>query len=82
VGLGIEEMRVMMHSRGHRPETVETKIALLTAHRGKLDAEIKNLQARKRFVENRIGYWQAVTAGDEAAGRLAAEGEVLSAHLG
>jgi len=83
VGLGIEEMRVMMHSRGHRPETVETKIALLAAHRGKLDAEIKNLQARKRFVENRIGYWQAVAAGnEEAAGHLAAEGEALSAHLG
>ena len=83
VGLGIDEMRVMMHSGGHQPETVETKIVLLATYRAKLDAEIKNLQAHKRFVENRIGSWQAVTAGDEeAANRLSAEGEALSMHLG
>jgi DNA-binding transcriptional MerR regulator len=83
VGLGIEEMRVMMHSRGHHPETAGTKISLLTAHRNKLEAEIRSLRARKRFVENRIGYWQAVLSGDEhAVGQLAAEGDVLSEHLG
>jgi DNA-binding transcriptional MerR regulator len=82
VGLGIDEMRVLMHSRGHRPETVETKIALLAAHINKLDQEIRSLRARKRFTENRVAYWQAVLAGDEAAaGWLAAEGDALSGRL-
>ena len=76
VGLGIDEMRVLMHSRGHRPETVENKIALLVAHKNKLDQEIRSLRARKRFTENRV-------AGDEAAaGWLAAEGDALSERLG
>jgi MerR family transcriptional regulator, aldehyde-responsive regulator len=82
VGLGIEEMRALMHARGHSPETVDTKIALLAAHRNKLAAEIRSLRARKRFTENRIAYWQAVLAGDETeAGRLTAEGDALSEHL-
>jgi MerR family transcriptional regulator, aldehyde-responsive regulator len=82
VGLGIEDMRVLMHSRGHSPETVDTKIALLAAHRNKLETEIRSLRARKRFTENRIAYWQAVLAGDEAAAiRLTAEGDALSEHL-
>jgi DNA-binding transcriptional MerR regulator len=83
IGLGIEEMRVLMHSRGHSPETVDTKIALLAAHRNKLETEIRSLRARKRFAENRIAYWQAVLAGDKAAARqLTAEGDALSEHLG
>ena len=82
VGLGIEEMRVLMHSRGHSPETIDTKIALLASHRNRLGQEIRSLRARKRFVENRIAYWQAILAGDDAAaGRLAAEGDALSEHL-
>jgi MerR family transcriptional regulator, aldehyde-responsive regulator len=75
-------MRVMMRSRGHSPETVDTKIALPAAHRNRLDQEIKSLRARKRFVVNRIAYWQAVLADDEAmAGRLTVEGGALSEHL-
>jgi MerR family transcriptional regulator, aldehyde-responsive regulator len=82
VGLGIEEMRVLMHSRGHCPETADIKIALLAAHRNRLDQDIRSMRARKRFVENRIAYWQAVLAGDEAAaGRLTVEGDALSEHL-
>jgi DNA-binding transcriptional MerR regulator len=82
VGLGVEEMRALMQSRGHSPETTATKIALLAAHRNKLDHEIKSLRARKRFVENRIAYWQAVLSGDETAvSRLTAEGDALSEHL-
>ncbi len=82
VGLGIEEMRVLMHSRGHSPETVDIKIALLAAHRNRLDQQIRSLRARKRFVENRIAYWQAVLADDVAtAGRLTVEGDALSEHL-
>jgi MerR family transcriptional regulator, aldehyde-responsive regulator len=83
VGLGIEEMRVLMHSRGHSPETVDTKIALLAAHRNRLGQEISSLRARKRFVDNRIAYWQAILAGDKAmAARLTAEGDALSKHFG
>jgi DNA-binding transcriptional MerR regulator len=83
VGLGIEEMRVLMHSRGHDQETVEMKISLLAAQRSKIGQEIKSLRARKRFLENRIAYWESVLEGDQAAAaRLNAEGDALSEYLG
>lgn len=83
VGLGIEEMRVLMHSRGHDQETVEMKISLLAAQRSKIGQEIKSLRARERFLENRIAYWESVLEGDQAAAaRLNAEGDALSEYLG
>lgn len=82
VGLGVEEMRVMMHSRSHSTETLDTKIALLVAQRGRVDQEITALRARRRFLDNRVAHWQAVLAGDQAeAARLDAEGDALSKDL-
>jgi hypothetical protein len=83
VGLGIEEMRLLMHSRGHDQETVGMKISLLAAQRSKIGQEIKSLRARKRFLENRIAHWESVLEGDQAAAaRLNAEGDALSEYLG
>lgn len=82
VGLGIDEMRVMMHSRGHSPETVDTKISLLRQHRRHVDQELANLHARRRYLDNRIDYWEAVVAGDSAAAeQLATAAEDLGRAL-
>lgn len=81
-GLSIDEMRTLMHARGHTPETVETKIRLLAGHSAKLGLEIEQLIARRRYVDNRVAYWQAVQAGDEiTAQRLTEEGQLLSKDL-
>jgi MerR family transcriptional regulator, aldehyde-responsive regulator len=81
-GLGIDDMRVLMHARGHDPETIETKVGLLTARRDKIAGEIRALRARQRFLENRIAYWQAVQAGHAGEiAQLADRGEALSKHL-
>jgi DNA-binding transcriptional MerR regulator len=82
VGLSIDGMRTLMHARGHEPETIDTKLELLVAHSAALDQEIGKLEARQRFLQNRIAYWNAVKAGDEAAcARLVDAGEVLARLL-
>jgi MerR family transcriptional regulator, aldehyde-responsive regulator len=82
VGLSIEDMRTLMHSRGHDPETIETKLGLLVAHSKEIAREISRLKARQRFVQNRIAYWTATQADDDAAvARLTEEGEALAKKL-
>jgi DNA-binding transcriptional MerR regulator len=81
-GLSIDDMRTLMHSRGHAPETVDTKIRLLTEHSAKIAREIEQLAARRRYIDNRVAYWHAVQAGDETTTqRLTEEGEALSKDL-
>ena len=53
VGLSIEDMSTQMHSRGHAPETIATKLALLVAHNAEITREIGRLKARRRFLDNR-----------------------------
>ncbi|MEU6345670.1 MerR family transcriptional regulator [Streptomyces sp. NPDC046977] len=82
-GLGIEEMRALMAARGHSPETVAMKIDMLAGHGEALAAEMRRLAARKRYIDNRVAYWRAVQAGDDAgAVRLESEGELLGDRLG
>jgi DNA-binding transcriptional MerR regulator len=82
-GLAIEEMRVLMHSRGHAPETIETKLRLLQEHRAKLAADIAQLRARMTYLDNRIAYWQAVQGDDsDMLAQLTARGQALSRRLG
>ena len=81
-GLSIDDMRTLMHSRGHAPETVETKIQLLTEHSARIARQIEELAARQRYIDNRVAYWHAVQAGDTtAAERLTAEGDALTDQL-
>ncbi|MET9880010.1 MerR family transcriptional regulator [Actinacidiphila glaucinigra] len=81
-GLGIEEMRALMAARGHSPETVAMKIEMLAGHGKALETEMRRLAARKRYLDNRVAYWRAVEAGDDAeAGRLESEGERLGDRL-
>jgi DNA-binding transcriptional MerR regulator len=81
-GLSIDDMRTLMHSRGHTPETVETKIRLLAEHSARITREIAELAARQRYIDNRVAYWHAVQRGDEAAAqRLTEEGDALSNDL-
>jgi DNA-binding transcriptional MerR regulator len=81
-GLSIDEMRTMMRARDHAPQTVETKIRLLTERSAQITHEIEQLSARRRYIDNRVAYWQAVQAGDEgSAQRLAELGSALSREL-
>jgi hypothetical protein len=57
--------------------------ALLVAHRDELGQEMTRLRARRRFLENRIAYWEAQQRDDVAeTQRLAAEGDRLAERLG
>jgi DNA-binding transcriptional MerR regulator len=82
VGLSIEDMRTLMHSRGHTPETIGTKLALLVAHKTEIAKELVRLKARQRFLDNRIAYWTAAQSDDRAeVTRLAEVGEKLATKL-
>jgi DNA-binding transcriptional MerR regulator len=82
VGMSIEAMRTLMHSRGHASETIDTKIALLSEHRDEIARETKRLAARQRFLSNRIAYWQAVQRDDATeVARLSDEGNALAKKL-
>lgn len=71
-----------MHSRGHAPETVDTKIRLLAEHSAEISREIEQLTARRRYIDNRVAYWPAGQDGDDnAARRLTEEGQALSRDL-
>ncbi|SDO65499.1 MerR family transcriptional regulator [Actinacidiphila guanduensis] len=81
-GLAIEEMRALMAARGHTPETVAMKIEMLAAHSQALEEEMRRLAARKRYIDNRVAYWRAVQAGDDAeAARLETQGRFLGEKL-
>ncbi|WP_377273811.1 MerR family transcriptional regulator [Peterkaempfera sp. SMS 1(5)a] len=81
-GLAIEEMRALMAARGHAPETVAMKIGMLAAHGEALEEEMQRLVVRKHYIDNRVGYWRAVEAGDDAeAERLEAQGQLIAEQL-
>ncbi|MFB7287888.1 MerR family transcriptional regulator [Actinacidiphila glaucinigra] len=81
-GLRIEEMRALMAARGHSSETIALKIEMLAGHSEALEAEMRRLAARKRYIDNRVAYWRAVQADDDTeACRLEYEGELLGSRL-
>jgi MerR family transcriptional regulator, aldehyde-responsive regulator len=81
-GLSIEGMRTLMSSSGHGTDGIEVKITQLVAHRDGVTEQIAALEARRRYLDNRIAFWRAEQAGDHAeAARLAREGDRLVEHL-
>lgn len=82
-GLSIEAMRTLMSSGAHSPDLIATKVELLAGHRRQVDAEIEALIARRDFLDNRIAYWTAHLAGDQAgAEELQQRARALYARLG
>jgi MerR family transcriptional regulator, aldehyde-responsive regulator len=69
-GLSIEAMRVLMAAGGHSPQTIATKVELLTAHRQQVQAQIDALARRRDYLDNRIAHWQARLADDGRAAEV------------
>ncbi|MDR2253377.1 MAG: MerR family transcriptional regulator [Bifidobacteriaceae bacterium] len=81
-GMPIADMRVYMANATRGEDNPEAQIALLEAHRARLAAEARALQARRRYVDLKVAYWQAVAAGDQQeARRVSARARELSGTL-
>ena len=64
-GLSIEAMREFMTLRRQGREAVSQQKALFQAHLNEVEAEIEQLQIRKRYLETKVAYWSALEANDD-----------------
>jgi len=67
-GLSISDMRQYVEN-GAAGRAAGQQIELLAAQRDRLAAEAEQLAVRRRYVQLKIDYWQAVADGDDARAR-------------
>jgi DNA-binding transcriptional MerR regulator len=64
-GMNISDMRAYMSNSRRGPESAGDQIALLSSQKRHLAEEATLLKVRQQYVDLKINYWRAVTAGDE-----------------
>jgi DNA-binding transcriptional MerR regulator len=81
-GLSIEEMRTYLHLRDQGDSVAYQMEQLFSAHIVELEAQIKRLRARQRYLAAKVSYWQARGRGDTAeTARLVEEFTRISKQL-
>ncbi|MDR2381705.1 MAG: MerR family transcriptional regulator [Bifidobacteriaceae bacterium] len=81
-GMPVADMRAYVANAARGEVGPEAQIVLLEAHRARLAAEARALEARRRYVDLKVAYWQAVAAGDQVeARRVSARARELSGTL-
>jgi DNA-binding transcriptional MerR regulator len=73
-GMSVADMRQYVANRDLGPSAAGDQIALLAEQQKRLALEAEQVALRQRYVRLKIGYWQAVEAGD------AVQAELLSAE--
>ena len=81
-GMSVSDMRTYM-TNGHRGEAAAgEQIELLAAQEARLARELEHIAVRRRYVQLKIGYWQAVEAGDaDQTDLLARQARALADEL-
>jgi DNA-binding transcriptional MerR regulator len=64
-GLSISDMRQYVENGAKGAAAADQQVALLVAQRDRLAAEAEQLAVRRRYVQLKIDYWQAVADGDK-----------------
>lgn len=64
-GMSIEDMRTYLAQHGRDARSAGQQVKLLERHQQHLEREAQHLRLRQRYIEVKIAYWRAVTAGDE-----------------
>jgi DNA-binding transcriptional MerR regulator len=81
-GMSISDMRRYVQNGALGPDAAAEQIALLEAQRDQLADEAKRVALRQRYVQLKIAYWQAISAGDDARSQgLAGEARSLADEL-
>lgn len=65
-GMSVPDMRQYLANSSIGPSTAGQQVALLRAQQERLAVEADRIAIRRRYVQLKIDYWQAVGAGDEA----------------
>lgn len=81
-GMSVSDMRQYVANGQLGPSAATEQVALLAAQQERLAAEAKFIELRQRYVRLKIGYWQAIQAGDnDRAGLLSNEARSLADEL-
>jgi len=81
-GMSVEAMRTYVANGALGPEAAPDQIELLSSQLQRIELEAEHLAVRKRYVELKIDYWQAVDAGNQAeVERLTDEAAALAKQL-
>ena len=81
-GMSVSDMRRYVANGPLGPAAAAEQIELLRAQQKQLALEADFLALRRQYVQLKIGYWQAVEAGDEArAEQLSNEARTLADEL-
>lgn len=81
-GMSVSDMRQYVANIEHGSDAAPEQIDLLRAQAVRLELEAVLLELRQRYVQHKIDYWDAVTAGDDAlVAELAERANVLAAEM-
>ena len=81
-GMSVSDMKQYVANGKLGPSAAGEQVALLAAQERRLAVEAEQIALRQRYVRLKIGYWQAVDAGDdERADLLAREAGALADEL-
>lgn len=69
-GMSVAGMRRYLENGALGPDAAAQQIELLQAQQEQLAAEAEAVALRRRYVGLKIGYWQALQAGDKARAEL------------
>jgi DNA-binding transcriptional MerR regulator len=72
-GLSVADMKRYVANRELGPSAAGDQVALLTDQQERLTLEAEHIAVRQRYVRLKIGYWQAVLAGDDVQAELLSE---------
>ncbi|WGL51020.1 MerR family transcriptional regulator [Nocardioides sp. BP30] len=81
-GMSVSDMRTYIANGGQGAAAARDQIDLLEQQERRLAVEAEQVALRQRYVRLKIGYWQALEAGDEArASQLSDEASALADRL-
>jgi DNA-binding transcriptional MerR regulator len=81
-GMSVNDMRQYVANGALGPEAAREQVKLLQAQGEHLVVEAERIALRRRYVELKIGYWEAVHAGDDSrADSLAGQARALADEL-
>ena len=63
-GMSLEDMRTYLKNRSLGAQAAAEQVELLETQQRHLAEEARALELRRRYVDSKIAYWQAVASGD------------------
>lgn len=82
IGMSVSDIRKYIENGALGPEAASEQLAMLREQKARLAREAEQIAVRRRYVDIKLDYWNAVEAGDQArAAELADEARALATEL-